>query len=507
MSIEARPRYARAVSTPIETDEEMRRPPAPVDWARVHKVHVLGICGSAMGGLAQLLVARGYEVRGSDAGPYPPMSDILRARGIDIQRGYDAEHLDWGPDLVVVGNVVRPTYPAAVAVRQRGLPYCSLPQALGALFLKDRLAVVVSGTHGKTTTSSWAAWLLEVAGLAPSFFIGGVNANWDTTFHLGADVTGAPFVVEGDEYDTAYFDKRPKLFHYGPVVASINNIEFDHADIYPDVAAIEAVFTRFATLLPPHGRLVVPAWDARAVAAARHAAAPVWTTGIEQRADIVASDLQVDPGGTSFRLTMPGAASVAVALPAAGRHNVANALVAAGLAFAAGATPDAIARGLATVALPKRRLTLIGEALGVPVIDDFAHHPTAIAATIAAVRQRYPGRRVVALFEVQSNTARRRVFQEGFGLALATADRVWFCKALDKASDPLPPAERLDLDELANGLAARGVPAAIVPEVEDLADRVAADTRPGADVILVMSGRDFGGIHRRLVTRLEARAR
>ncbi|MFO0747597.1 MAG: Mur ligase family protein [Myxococcota bacterium] len=394
-----------------ESDADTRRPPAPVDWARVRKVHLLGICGSAMGGLAQMLVARGFEVRGSDAGPYPPMSDILRARGVVVMTGYRAEHLDWAPDVVVVGNVMRPTYPEAVAMRQRGLPHCSLPQALDALFLRQHVPVVVTGTHGKTTTSSWTAWLLETAGLSPSFFIGGVTGNWQAGWRLGE---GRPFVVEGDEYDTAYFDKSPKFYHYSPHIAAINNIEFDHADIYPDVDAIEAVFTRFAALLPRDGRLVVPSWEARARRAASAAAAPLWLTAIDGPGDIVASDVRASADATRFQLTLPGAAPLAALLPVVGRHNVANALVAAGLAHAAGASPEAIVRGLATVALPRRRLTLVGEVSGIPVVDDFAHHPTAIAATLAAVRQRYPGRRVVALFEVQSNTARRRVFQAGF---------------------------------------------------------------------------------------------
>lgn len=469
----------------------------------------MGISGSAMGGLAQMLAARGFEVRGSDASPYPPMSDILAARGIPIMIGYEASNLDWGPDVAIVGNVMRPTYPEAVALRARGIPHCSLPQALAALFLADALPVVVTGTHGKTTTSSWTAWLLEVAGLAPSFFIGGVTGNFASSWHLGDPRAAAsgprPFVVEGDEYDTAYFDRSPKLFHYGARVASINNIEFDHADIYRDVESIEAVFARFASTLPVDGRLVVPAHDARARAAATAARAPIWVAGVDA-GDIVARDPRPTADGTAFVLELPGAAPRPVVLPAPGPHNLYNGLVAAGLAYAAGADADAIARGLATVALPRRRLTLIGEAAGIPLVDDFAHHPTAIAATIAAVRQRYPGRRLVALFEAQSNTARRRVFQAGFGDALAAADRVWFCRALDKASDPLPPDQRLDLPELARGIAARGVPATIVPAIDELAGHVVDEARPGEDVILVMSGRDFGGIHRMILDRLGTRA-
>lgn len=491
----------------MQTSDPSRQVPESIsraDWERVRKVHLMGICGSAMGALAAMLAKRGYEVRGSDASPYPPMSDFLAARGIPVMRGYqDPSALDWGPDVVVVGNVVRASYPEAVAMRERGLPHASLPEALSALFLAGKTPIVVTGTHGKTTTSSMVAWLLERAGLAPSFFIGGVAGNWQSNHALG---DGAHFVVEGDEYDTAYWDKGAKFFHYRPALASINNLEMDHADIFADVEAIERTFTRFATLVPPSGRLVVPASEARARRAAGASAAPLWLTAIGGRgeADVSADDLAPHPDGTRFTLQLPGVGPLAVDLPLAGRHNVMNALVAAGLAFAAGADPTTFADAFRSFRLPYKRLTLRGEAAGIPVIDDFAHHPTAIAATIDAVRQRYPGRRLVALFEAQSNTARRRVFQDGFGDALARADRVYFKKSLEKASDPLPPDQRLDLAELCLSLERRGVNATVVPEVADLADAVVADARPGRDVVLVMSGRDFEGVHQLLLTGLKA---
>jgi UDP-N-acetylmuramate: L-alanyl-gamma-D-glutamyl-meso-diaminopimelate ligase len=493
--------------TPRPTTPDDRTPPHPLtaaDWAAVRKVHLMGICGSAMGALASLLKRSGYEVRGSDASPYPPMSDFLAAREIPVMRGYEADNLDWDPDLVVVGNVIRPAYPEAIAMRARGLPHTSMAGALAGLFLEGRIPVVVTGTHGKTTTASMTAWLLEVAGLRPTFFIGGVAGNWQSNHHLG----DGPFVVvEGDEYDTAYWDKGAKFLHYRPHLASINNLEMDHADIFPDVDAIERTFTRFASLLPADGtpapRLVVPASEARAMRAAGASRAPLWTTAIDADADLRATDLDLQPESTRFALHLPGHAPLAVTLPAPGLHNVKNALVAAGLALAAGAAPAAIAEGLGTFRLPHKRLTLRGEARGIPVIDDFAHHPTAIAATIDAVRQRYPGRRLVALFEAQSNTARRRVFQDGFGAALAKADRVWFCKPLDKASDPLPAEERLDLTALCASLNHHSITATIVPEVADLAATVIAEARDG-DVLLVMSGRDFGGIHALLLAGLGA---
>ena len=484
-----------------ETDTEMRQAPAPVAWEHVRRVHVMGICGSAMGAFAGMLRALGLEVRGSDTGAYPPMSTTLAAKGVPIYEGYRADNLDWGPDAVVVGNVIRPTYEEAIALRARGIPHASLPQALAALFLTERTPIVVTGTHGKTTTSSMTAWILECAGLDPSFMIGGVTGNFGENHRVAR---GPVFVVEGDEYDTAYFDKGPKFLHYRPVFASINNIEFDHADIFPDIAAIEAVFSRFAGLLPSHGRLIVNGADPRAMRIAEACPAPRWTFAVDAAADLVARDLRTDAAGTHFALTLPGHPTQPAFVPLWGGHNVQNALTAAGLALAAGASVAAIIEGLATFSAPKKRQELRGVAADVPVIDDFAHHPTAIRETLRAIRRRYPERRILALFEVQSNTARRRVFQDGFAAALAEADRVYFGRPLEKKSDALPPEQRLDLTALAEALTAGGTPAVIIEDTDALAERVARDARPGADVVIAMSGRDFDGVHGRVLARLTA---
>ncbi|MCA9518159.1 MAG: UDP-N-acetylmuramate dehydrogenase, partial [Myxococcales bacterium] len=428
------------MTAPHRPEDDVRRPPPPVAWERVRKVHLMGVGGSAMGALAGLLRALGYEVRGSDRGVYPPMSTFLAERGIEVMEGYRAENLAWGPDVVVVGNVIRPDYEEAVALRARGIPHCSLPQALAALVIRDRLSVVITGTHGKTTTSSLTAWLLETAGRDPAFLIGGVTGNFDSNFKAGA---GDVFVVEGDEYDTAYFDKGPKFLHYRPRVASINNVEFDHADIFPDLDAIVRAFARFAELLPPDGRLVVNGADGRALTAASACDAPIWTFGRDGAYDVAAIGLAAGADGTRFTLRLPGYEERDAFLPLWGAHNVENALTASGLALAAGAVPDAILAGLATFRPPRKRLEVRGVARDVPVIDDFGHHPTAIRETLRAVRARYPGRRVLALFEVQSNTARRRVFQRDFADAFAGADRVWFGRPLEKASDSLAPEARL----------------------------------------------------------------
>jgi len=484
-----------------ETDAQMRRPPPPVAWDAVRKIHLMGICGSAMGALAQMLVKKGYEVRGSDRGAYPPMSTTLAAAGITIMEGYNASNLDWGPDVVVVGNVIRPTYDEAIALRHRGVPHCSLPQCITGLFIRDRHSVVVTGTHGKTSTSSMVAWLLHTAGLDPGFMIGGVTRNFGSNHRVSE---GGVYVVEGDEYDTAYWDKGPKFLHYRPQSASINNIEFDHADIFADLDAVEATFARFAAIMPSSGRLVVNGRDPVVERVARASAAPLWRFGVDDPSyDVRATGVAADHDGTRFQLHLPGHDPVATGLVGLwGRHNVENALTAAGLALAVGAEPAAIDEGLRTFLLPAKRQELKGVVRDVPVIDDFAHHPTAIAETLASVRVRYPGRRVLALFEVESNTSRRRVFQDGFASALGIADRVWFCRPHAKA-DNLPADVRLDMDKLLGDIRDSGTPADLIADIDELAQTVASEARSGDDVIIAMSGRDFHGVHDKLLEALD----
>lgn len=491
------------IAPETETDAMARRPPPAVDWTGVRRVHVMGICGSAMGAFAGMLVQRGFEVRGSDRGAYPPMSTRLTEQGIQVMDGYAASNLDWNPDVVVIGNVVRPFYEEAIAVRRRGLPHCSLPQAVGALFIAGRHSVVVTGTHGKTTTSSMAAWLLHEAGLDPGFMIGGITGNFGTN-HRVSD--GGVFVVEGDEYDTAYFDKGPKFLHYQPTTASLNNLEFDHADIFADLAAVEACFARFAAIMPADGTLLAPADSPAALAVARGARSRLWTFGLHSTADVYASGIRTNADGVTFDLHLPGHRSLATSLGLWGEHNILNALTAAGLSLAAGAAPAAIASALPSYRLPAKRQQLRGVAGGIPIIDDFAHHPTAIRETLKAMRMRYPDRRVLALFEVESNTSRRRVFQQGFAEALAEADAVWFCAPLHK-EDGLAPEARLDMDALLHGIRSAGTPAALVPDVDELAASVAEESRPGEDVIVAMSGRNFHGIHERLLELLGEQAR
>jgi UDP-N-acetylmuramate: L-alanyl-gamma-D-glutamyl-meso-diaminopimelate ligase len=482
----------------FETESEARRAPAPVNWRGVKRIHVMGVCGSAMGAFAGMLRVRGFEVRGSDKGAYPPMSTTLREMGIQIMEGYHASNLDWQPDVVVVGNVIHPDYDEAVALRRSGIPHCSLPQALSGLFIADKHSVVVTGTHGKTTTSSITAWLLHAAGRDPGFMIGGITGNFGVN-HRVSD--GGVFVVEGDEYDTAYFDKGPKFLHYRPHTASVNNIEFDHADIFSGIDAIEQAFTRFAALIPSDGTLIIPADDERVARVASHCPGKVWTFGIDTAADVIAKGPVAHSRGVDFELVLPGSAPIKTGLSIWGEHNIRNALTAAALAFDAGASAHDIAQALPQFTLPKKRQELRGVASGIPVIDDFAHHPTAIRETLRSVRTRYPGKRLVALFEVESNTSRRRVFQHDFAAALSEADRVWFCAPVEK-KDNLAPEERLDMAALIEAIHATGTPVDMDEDIDSLCTAVTSDAQPNADVIVAMSGRNFHGIHERLLTAL-----
>jgi UDP-N-acetylmuramate: L-alanyl-gamma-D-glutamyl-meso-diaminopimelate ligase len=478
---------------------------AEMDPAAVRRIHLVGVAGTGMGSFAGMLKAAGYDVTGSDQNVYPPMSDLLRAWGIPVLTPYDPAHLEAvKPDLVVIGNVIRRGNPEAAGARARRLPQTSFPAALGAFFLRGRHAVVVAGTHGKTTTAALLAHVLVAAGREPSFLVGGVTRNYGTNYRLGA---GPHFVVEGDEYDTAYFDKGPKFLHYQPRTAILTSIELDHADIYRDLAHYESAFERFVGLLPAAGRLVVSAAYPAAVRIAGRAAAPVATYGLAPGAgaapDYAAHDLALGTEGARFTVWERGRALGGATLRVCGAHNVENALGVVAAARALGLGFDEIARGLATFEGVRRRQELRGEVDGVAVVDDFAHHPTAVRETIAAVRARYPGRRLWAVFEPRSNTSRRRLHQDAYARALAAAS----CVALKvpEPHDMVPEAERLDVDRLVGDLRAAGVDARAEADVEGLVTAVAARLRPG-DVALVMSNGAFGGFVDRLLAALARRA-
>jgi UDP-N-acetylmuramate: L-alanyl-gamma-D-glutamyl-meso-diaminopimelate ligase len=475
------------------------------------RIHILGIAGTAMGTFAGMLKARGLDVRGSDAAAYPPMSDQLAAQGIPLMLGYAPENLDWGPDFVIVGNVIRQVNPEATAMRERGLPHASFPEAFGHLFLQDRRPIVVTGTHGKTTTTSLIAWLLEHGGKRPGLFVGGVPLNFGRSFRLG---DGTPFVVEGDEYDTAYFDKAPKFLHYAPQVGVITNIEFDHADIFANVEVIEGWFERFAKLLPPGGRLVVHGTDARAGRAAASAACPVETYGRGPALRAAgleaptwrAEDVSLNGDGATFRLWAGDRDLGVFQSPLPGLHNVDNAVAALAVVLGDGLSADMAREGLGLFKSVKKRQEIKGIVHGITVIDDFAHHPTAVRETVSAISARYvrqPGARLFCCFEVESNTSRRRVFQDDYPPAFAGATAVLFCKPLDKP-DNLPEEARLQLPEVVRSLESMGIEAQLIPEVDDIVAWLVPRLRDG-DVVLGMSGRHFHGFHDRLLAALQAR--
>jgi UDP-N-acetylmuramate: L-alanyl-gamma-D-glutamyl-meso-diaminopimelate ligase len=475
-----------------------------IDWSKVRRIHLVGVAGTGMGSFAGMLKAAGYEVTGSDENVYPPMSTQLERWGIGVMTPYAPENLDRArPDVVVVGNVVRAVNPEAAAMRARGLAHVSFPAALGELFIGPRHGVVVVGTHGKTTTSAMMGALLHHAGRDPSFLVGGVTRDFESNFRLGK---GPHFVVEGDEYDTAYFDKGPKFLHYRPRTAIFTSCELDHADIYRDEAHYEGAFEGFVDLLPPDGFLAACAsYDSVRRIAAR-ARCRVETYAVDRAgADWEARGLALAPDGARFALVRRGTALADVHMPVGGAHNVENALGVAAAATALGLSPAEIAAGLAAFRGVKRRQEVRGTADGVVVVDDFAHHPRAVAKTLEAIRGAYPSARLLAAFEPRSNTSRRNLHQDLYASAATWADAAEVFLLRPAPTDRVPEAERLDVDAVVRGLSGAGKPARAFATVDELVPAIAAAARPG-DVVVAMSNGAFGGIWGRLLETLRARA-
>lgn len=473
-----------------------------VDPTFPKRIHLVGVAGTGMGSFAGMLKAAGYEVTGSDENVYPPMSHMLEAWGIKALTPYSPQNLDIAkPDLVIIGNVIRKVNVEATAVRERKLPQMSFPAALGSLFLKHRHSIVVAGTHGKTTTSSLMGHVLASAGKDPTFLVGGVTKNYAGNYRLG---NGPHFVVEGDEYDTAYFDKGPKFLHYQAKTLILTSVEFDHADIYRDLAHYESSFEKLVALMPADGTIVVSAGWPNAVRLARSSKARVitYSSNEDSGADVVPSHLRLGPEGARFGVTLNAEPSGSVLLPMAGAHNVENALGVFAAARSLGLTDDELTQGFASFSGIKRRQEERGEPGGVLVIDDFAHHPTAVKETIAAVASRYPGRRLWAIFEPRSNTSRRNIHQDDYARSFGGAARASI--KIAERHDKIPAGEELDVPRLARELTAQGIAASAESTVAALLDEVARDAKPG-DVLLVMSNGSFGGFIDSLLTRLGAK--
>jgi UDP-N-acetylmuramate: L-alanyl-gamma-D-glutamyl-meso-diaminopimelate ligase len=452
-----------------------------------------------MATLAALLKHRGHHVSGSDQHVYPPMSDFLAAEGIAVLEGYQPEHLDAGLDLVVVGNAISRGNPELEIVLERRLRHQSLPEALRDHFLWDARPVVIAGTHGKTTTTALAGWLLTHGGVDPTVFVGGIArnlGNGGSSYRIG-DRRG-PFVIEGDEYDSAFFDKTAKFLKYVPHIAVVNNIEFDHADIYDDLDAIRLAFRRLVNLVPRNGLTLLGGDSPDAAALAERAKSPVATFGTSAGLTWQAAGIMATSTATRFHVTHNGEAYGEFSVPLLGAHNVRNALAAIAVGHACGVPIDTLRAGLSAFQGVKRRLEIVGTARDIVVYDDFAHHPTAVAETLAALRASRPEQRIWAIFEPRSASSCRRIFQDDFARAFRSADQVVIASVFRST---LPAEERLSEDQLVTDLRDAGVAARHLPDVDTIVREVSSEARSG-DLIVVMSNGGFGGIHGKLLEAL-----
>jgi UDP-N-acetylmuramate: L-alanyl-gamma-D-glutamyl-meso-diaminopimelate ligase len=468
----------------------------------VERIHLVGVAGTGMGAFAGILKAEGYTVTGSDENVYPPMSDMLAAWEIEVFSPYSVENIDRAkPDLVIIGNVIRRVNPEATVVRERRIPQMSFPAAFGSLVCVGRHSVVVTGTHGKTTTSAMLSHVLADAGLDPTFIVGGVTLNYTGNFRLGA---GEHVVIEGDEYDTAYFDKGPKFVHYRARTALLTSIEFDHADIYRDMAHYESAYEKFCATIPPDGWLGVSATYPRAVAIARtHCRGQIVTYGTGDSGEFRARDIVFGEGGSRFTIEGLAGETADITMDMTGMHNVENATGVYAAARSLGLSPDVIARGLGSFLGVKRRQEPRGYVGGVLVIDDFAHHPTAVRETTAAIRQRYTDRRLWAVFEPRSNTSRRNIHQKEYASAFDQADVVII--RLPEPHDKVPVDQQLDVAAVIEEIGNRGIAATGLESVPEIVELIAREARAN-DVILIMSNGAFGGLIPDVLAALEKRS-
>jgi UDP-N-acetylmuramate: L-alanyl-gamma-D-glutamyl-meso-diaminopimelate ligase len=461
--------------------------------SKTKHIHLIGICGTAMASLSGMLQERGFRVTGSDAASYPPMSTFLESLGISVAQPFAEANLDPRPDLVIVGNALSRGNVELERILDDRIPFCSLPQILHDEFLVEKDVLVVAGTHGKTTTTSMLAWIFETAGLQPSFLIGGIAENFGRSFGLGE---GKHFILEGDEYDTAFFDKGPKFLHYFPDSVILTSVEFDHADIYKDLDAVETAFKRLVNLVPRRGRII--GFDPGASADAsidrclKKAFCRVERYGVSDRANWRIVSLKLSEDRTSWSVLRDGKLWADFEFPLGGEYNVWNATAAAALAVSYDISKEVIAQALKTFRSVKRRLEVKAEVNGITIIDDFAHHPTAIEQTIHALRSRYPQSRLWVVLEPRSNTMRRNVLQDALARSLALADQVVIA-AIFK-SEAIPEAERLDLHRVVGEIQKRGKQARIFADADAIVNAIAPELRE-RDVVAILSNGGFGGIY------------
>jgi UDP-N-acetylmuramate: L-alanyl-gamma-D-glutamyl-meso-diaminopimelate ligase len=464
----------------------------------VRHIHLLGIAGAAMSPVAGMLQERGYRVTGSDAGVYPPASTLLDSLGIRWNDGYREENLRPAPDLVVVGNVIARGNPELEYILDEKIPYCSMAQLLEDFFIAGHKSIVVAGTHGKTTTTAMLAWIFHVAGRRPDFLVGGVIPNFnERSYGLGG---GEEFIIEGDEYETAFFDRGPKFLHYHPDELILTSLEFDHADIYPDLASIAKQFRLLVNLVPRRGRILIWGESAELKACVAKALCPVETFGLTSDCDWFAGDILWNDSATEFRVAYKGGEVTRIRMPIAGRHNVLDALAAIALAYGRGIECEAIERAFATFQSVRRRMEIKGEANGVLVVEDFAHHPTAIRLTLEAARTRWPGRKIWAAIEPRSNTMRRKIFQDVLPEALAVADAV----AIGPVSRAqlLADEDRFSPDAVAEAIRKHGREAKAFGSADEIAEHFASAAKQG-DLVMVMSNGSFDGLCTKLIEKLK----
>jgi len=455
-----------------------------------------------MAPLAGMLREHGFRVTGSDSGVYPPASTLLEKLGIPFYNSFDASHLDIAPDLAVIGNVIARGNPELEEALDRRIPYRSLPEMLEEVFLPGKHSIVVSGTHGKTTTTAMLAWIFQTAGKRPNFLVGGVAENLGKSYGLGG---GEEFILEGDEYETAFWDRGPKFFHYHPDDLIVTSLEYDHADIYPDFETYQLAFRRLVNLVPRRGRLVIWGDIEESGPALRRAAekafCPVETYGFFGGNDWLAGDFAMEGERMRFRVAHRGELVGEFSMTATGKHNALNAMAAMAVARGRGISAPQIAEALATFRSVKRRMDVKGEVGGVLIVDDFAHHPTAVKATIEAARIRWPGRRLWAILEPRSNSMRRKVFQDALPKALALGDRVVLGGVY--RAQQLGDENRLDPESVAEGVRALGKDALLFPCADAIVEHLSTAAQPG-DLLLIMSNGSFDGLCEKLLKRLQA---
>ena len=462
----------------------------------IRHIHLMGICGVGMASLAGILKEKGYQVTGSDQNIYPPMSHFLESLSIPLIEGYDAKNLHPVPDLVIVGNVITKENPEAVELSRLGISYISLPQALRTFAMKGAKSIVICGTHGKTTTSALAAWTLEKGGMDPGFMIGGIPNNFQRNFKVGG---GPYFVIEGDEYDTAFFDKGPKFLHYSPWIAILTSIEFDHADIYRDLEHLLESFRKLIRLIPSEGLLIANGDDPIIMEESRNAKCPVITYGLSQGLDWTATDTTIRKDFTTMRILKGKKAFMTLSTPLYGNHNVSNLLSIVALSDYLNVNSRVFSEAMKHFAGIKRRQEIKGEKRGILILDDFAHHPTAVRETISAVRGKYSDHRLLAVFEPRSNSSRRNIFQEQYAGSFDGADLTFVPEP--PLMEKIPMADRFSSVRLVEDLRKRGLKAFYSPDTDHLLDAIIREVRSG-DVVLVMSNGSFDHLHDRLLEKL-----